>query len=440
MKYKHSFYNINLKEEGYNVESDNLYYNVISGKFAEIPTDINLDNPPKELIDNWFVVTTDKDEPSEYVSYQKYTITNDYPSFVALVITTTMKCNYNCEYCFEQHKGLDMTPEMLQNMKEYIKNEIDRNTNLKKFQLCFFGGEPLLRLDIIKEISEFVIPICEERNIEYIPNIVSNGYFLTKDVSNQLKDYKITSVQIAIDGFKNTYTAIRHTTNDAYDRVLKNIEESILPINIRLNVTRNNTDEIIALAKEFVQLPSVKDGKNKISLERVKDYSIPLQSGFTDDEWLAFRDRLSKEIDNKEILNKWFRNPTVCYKPCAKVSARTVILCTDGYLYKCENDIGIVSKAIGTIREGINPDNEVNKQYVCSTVNEECKKCKLLPICCGGCCRYEELLYGCKPCKIIKETVRQNINNYLKNDCLATIKVVSPKRYSGSFLAIKSNI
>ena len=422
-KYKYSFYNINLKEEGYDVDSDNLYYNVIRGKFAEIPTDINLDNPPKELIDNWFVCPSELDEPSEYVRYQNLVITNEKPRFVGLMITTTMKCNYNCEYCFEKHKGLDMTPEVLQDIKEYIKQEIDRNDKLQRFQICFFGGEPLLRVDVIKEITEFIIPICEERNIDYAPSIVTNGYFLTKKVSAQLQEYKIGYVQVAIDGFKDTYNATRHITTNAYDRVLQNIEESVVPITIRLNVTRHNTDEIIALSKEIVQLSSIQEGRTKVGIERVKDYSNPLQSGFTDDEWLLFRERLLNEIGIKELINGWFMNPTVFYQPCAKIGTRNVILCTDGYLYKCDNDIGDTQKAIGTIKQGIDVDSKINKQYVCSTVNEECKKCKLLPICCGGRCRYEELLYGCKPCNLIKGTTRQNINNSLKTENISIIKV-----------------
>ena len=64
------------------------------------------------------------------------------------------------------------------------------------------------------------------------------------------------------------------------------------------------------------------------------------------------------------------------------------------------------------MKTGVNSDSKVDKMYVKSTITEECMKCKYLPICCGGKCRYEELHFG-KPCKEIKGRFRQNMQDYL---------------------------
>jgi uncharacterized protein len=307
-----------------------------------------------------------------------------------------------------------MSEETQNDIIAYIKNEIDRNENLKAFHIAWFGGEPLLRLDVIKAISDFVIPYCEEKQIQYNANIVTNGYFLTKEVSQQLKDLQVTNVKIAIDGFAEEYGRIRQISKDAYSKVLQNIENSVIPVNIMLNVTRKNTSEIIDLAKELLLLYSVKSGRTHIGLNRVKEYDASLTNGFTDDEWLEFKNQLLLTLDNNGLANKWFKLPTVALRSCTKLGARNVTLCADGYIYRCDNDTGSIDKAIGTVKQGVDAENKVNKQYVRSTITDICRNCKYLPICCGGSCRYDELYFGCKPCNLVEGKFRQMMQYQIK--------------------------
>lgn len=141
-----------------------------------------------------------------------------------------------------------MQGEVLADTIAYIKKKIDRNTNLKILNIRWFGGEPLMNMDAIRKISNFAIPYCEATNIEYYTLIISNGYYLTKSISVELKELKVEYAQIALDGFEATYRSLRAAPSDAYNTVQKNIENSVLPIVIRLNTTRNSQNEIIELA------------------------------------------------------------------------------------------------------------------------------------------------------------------------------------------------
>lgn len=412
-RYKQSFYNINLVQEGYVEKEKDIIpvYNTLRGKFGYIPDYIDYDNPPEQLLREYFIVSADVDEPERYRQNQIKAIENEYPQQVALTICSTMLCNYQCKYCFENnHKGVDMSDETCSDIIRYIQNEIDRNTNLKSLRIKWFGGEPLMRMDVIKRISEFIIPYCQDRDIQYAAEIVTNGYLLTKEISIELKGFSVNRAQIALDGFEDTYKSLRIAPDDAYQKVLYNIENSVIPVSIRLNTTRHNTDEIIGLAKQLCELSSIQEKRNSLTISRVKEYSKPLSTGFTDKEWLAFRQRRNEF--RASVNNGFVHLDRSSLIPCVNLQKRSVVLCADGYIYRCENDAGYIKRAIGTIKDGIKT-NDTEKKYICSTITGECKQCKYLPICCGGRCRYDELVFG-KSCKLIQGRFRQNMQDYLK--------------------------
>jgi uncharacterized protein len=405
--WKHSFYNINLKEEGYKNAKENEYYNVLMGKFAVIPKNVDLDNPPEEL--KGFLVPSEINQAEILTKQQHDAIYNDYPSAINLTVCPTSACNYKCEYCFEKNKSQhSMDAELIADTINYIKTEIDRNQNLKTFGIKWFGGEPLLNIPAIEQISRFVIDYCQEHNISYTAFIITNGYYYTKGVSEQLKTLKIKTVQISLDGFADDYARTRQVSKDAYERVLNNIENSVIPVVIRINTTRQNKDIVPTLVREIAKMPSVKSGFNKIMVARVKDYCTTLNYGFTDAEWIDFR-KCYAEL--QDVIPPISKVTSAKYIPCGNIQKRHAVIGADGFLYRCDNHIGDIKYAIGTVKEGV-VENSVDKKYVCSTITEECKKCKMLPICAGGSCRYEELLQG-KPCYLVRERFKQNMTHYL---------------------------
>ncbi len=414
MIYKESFYNINVYNEKYtdNPAYEDLYYNTLSGNFAHITATSNLDDA--DLKAKKMAVPENVDEPLLYNRQQEKAIKDDFPSHVFLTVSTTMKCNYDCAYCFEtSKKGKHLEGEVLEDTINYIKTEIDRNPNLKSLGIRWFGGEPLLNIPAIEKISEIIIPYCQERNITYKAQITTNGYFFTKEVSKRLKELKVESAQIALDGFEKTYISTRKAPKDAFRQVLQNITDSVIPVSIRINTTRKNQDEIMELVKELYRSKeTLLNDKNKVNISRVKEYEEPLHYGFTDTEWLEFRERIT---DLKDIMGmqKIADLGKMHIIPCVHNQRRNVFISPDGYLYRCDFMISDPKDRIGSLKEGIIDNNATDKDFVKSTITEECLRCKFLPICCGGLCRYAELRQG-KPCELTKGRFRQNMINYLK--------------------------
>lgn len=320
-----------------------------------------------------------------------------------------------------------MDAEMIADTITYIKNEIDRNQNLKSFSIKWFGGEPLLNIPAIEQISRFTIDYCKQKNIKYSAIIITNGYFYTREVSEKLKELGITSVQIAIDGFAEEYARIRQVSKDSYSKVLQNIEDSVIPVLIRINTNKQNNDIIPELVRGLSKLPSVQSNFNRIMVARVKEYCKSLTYGFTDEEWLEFR----KCYEGIQDVLPTILEPSTLL-PCGNNQKRNVIIGADGLLYRCDFHIGDTNYAIGTLKEGIRINN-IDNAYVCSTITEDCTSCKYLPICAGGRCRYGELYQG-KNCLLIIERFRQNMQNYIKY--VGIPKEKSPNKH-GSMLPLK---
>ena len=69
-------------------------------------------------------------------------------------IITSNECNLNCEYCQnEPHPDLPITPNWKINE---IQDFIGKDPNP---DIAFYGGEPLINMNLIKEISVLIWPL-----------------------------------------------------------------------------------------------------------------------------------------------------------------------------------------------------------------------------------------------------------------------------------------
>lgn len=102
---------------------------------------------------------------------------------------------------------------------------------------------------------------------------------------------------------------------------------------------------------------------------------------------------------------------------CAEV-LNSLVIDSEGYIYKCWNQVGNSSDSIGNITS--NDFDFVNYKHGYwlernPVNNTKCKTCNLLPVCMGG-CPYNDLVLGQKDnCDSIKFNVRETMLNYYNN-------------------------
>lgn len=182
-------------------------------------------------------------------------------SSFGMTLAPTSDCNFRCIYCYE--RDVLRPSYMKKDVQDAIVQELEsRAQNIRSFSVSWYGGEPLLALDIIRELSNRFIQICDEHNIVYSAGIITNGYLLTPDVVTELTKYHVNFYQITIDGTRETHNKSRplRNGNGTYDRIFENLQNCIdlLPmVSLRINVSKNNvtaindiSDKICALGLE----------------------------------------------------------------------------------------------------------------------------------------------------------------------------------------------
>ncbi len=128
----------------------------------------------------------------------------------------TNKCNFRCLHCYNASGENCYTSDELTDL-EILKLFKDLKT-LEPFNVCFCGGETLLRLNVILKAAKIIK--------DKVPNlsIVTNGYLLTEKNLDALLDSGINRIQISLDGnTKETYERLRLKEN-SYEHAINAIK------------------------------------------------------------------------------------------------------------------------------------------------------------------------------------------------------------------------
>ena len=108
---------------------------------------------------------------------------------LGLTIAPTINCNLSCKYCFENPDKHVMTPEIQNQIVKFIRGYAENGT--QQISVTWYGGEPLLCMNQIEKLSTKIMNLCEEFNVGYSADIITNGTLLTKQTAEQLKILKV---------------------------------------------------------------------------------------------------------------------------------------------------------------------------------------------------------------------------------------------------------
>jgi uncharacterized protein len=312
--------------------------------------------------------------------------------FLGLTIAPTLNCNLDCRYCFETPYPGMMDERAINGVIEFVKKYID--SGIKRFDVAWYGGEPLLGIDIIEKLSRAFITLTEEHKVSYSAYIITNGTLLTRTTAEKLKELKVRGVQVTIDGPEETHNKRRpfRTGEGSFNRIFSNVKEAtgIIPISLRTNVDTLNVDETLDFYKKLEQEEWFKQSLGKminVHYGYVRKYSSSCKC--SKEESLEESDFYSRQLELTRHLSlctgKFDYFPSLS-SGCGASSINSYVVGPRGELYKCWNHVGTEDKIVGNVFEPV----EYNPLYI-SYLSEsfekdpECIRCKYLPICMGGC-------------------------------------------------------
>ena len=81
-----------------------------------------------------------------------------------------------------------MSKDIQDKIVEYVRRQV---STISQLSVNWYGGEPLLAIDVIESLTEHFLKICKENNITYSSTIITNGYLLDMETVNRLIEYQI---------------------------------------------------------------------------------------------------------------------------------------------------------------------------------------------------------------------------------------------------------
>lgn len=130
-------------------------------------------------------------------------------------LDVTYKCNLRCNHCFNS-SGAPIKCEM---SDEKLIEIVESLAHLKVSSLCFFGGETLLKYDVITKMAKKFKDVFPKGAV----NLVSNGLLFNREKAEGLKNAGISLIQFSLDGISDdSYDFIRNS-NGKLSKVLESI-------------------------------------------------------------------------------------------------------------------------------------------------------------------------------------------------------------------------
>jgi uncharacterized protein len=381
-------------------------YNALSNTLMELDKDYydilesfrNHECFPGECVDNDFIallcenkiMLEDAEEDLLLLSrqYFRHALSFD-SSRLVLTICPTLRCNFRCPYSFE-HSQSD-TAVMTSDTVDRILNFIKSYKNIRYLSLAWYGGEPLLAFDVIRDITEKI----KSLDIEFEgAGIITNGYLLDPQKIAQLNDLKINSIQITLDGPEEVHDTRRVLAGGGptYRSIINNVD-ALMNSNykgvctIRVNIDKHNFNRYIelrsAILEQFKEKKlSVYAGHINIATGNSYDHTCTMDMH----EWKDFTFEAHR-ISGQGIGG--FYPSGNLDSLCIATTYLGFVIGPQGELYKCWEDVGNPGMSIGSIfldKAVTNPELQALYSIGIDAYSDvNCRECAVLPICGGGC-------------------------------------------------------
>ena len=140
-----------------------------------------------------------------------------------ITIITSLDCNFHCTYCYENHNGERLNEHSSKKIIDFISSKL--NENYDELLVTWYGGEPLLMIDLIYDMETKLNELCKKHNTKYNSYITTNGYLINKSIINKFKKMYLQNICITLDGNKNDHDSRRKLANgkSTFDQIVKNI-------------------------------------------------------------------------------------------------------------------------------------------------------------------------------------------------------------------------
>lgn len=163
-----------------------------------------------------------------------------------LIVLPTEKCNFRCTYCYETFALGRMSPAITGGIARLLEVRVPE---LDVLTLSWFGGEPMLALPIVIQLSGHAKRLCETSACHFRSGMTTNGWHLDALTLERLLDVGVQAFQISLDGDEETHNLTRKSANGSgtFQRIWTNLlalraVERPFSITLRLHISPTNAE------------------------------------------------------------------------------------------------------------------------------------------------------------------------------------------------------
>lgn len=319
----------------------------------------------------------------------------------ALCLHIAHDCNMCCKYCFagEGEYSGDRSLMSFEVGKRALDFLIEQSGSRKNLEVDFFGGEPLLNFDVVKQLVAYARSIEKEKGKNFRFTLTTNGVLLNDEVM-EWANKECYNVVLSLDGRKETNDRMRRTRNDkgTYDLILPKFQKMAKERNqqgyyIRGTYTHYNTDfanDILHLAdlgfEQLAMEPVVTDPKMDYALQESDIPKLKEQYDLLAKE-MCKRNREGKGFTFFHYMIDLEGGPCI-YKRISGCGVGTDYMAVTpwGDLYPCHQFVGDEKFLLGNVFDGVKNTDIVNEFKLCNVYSREaCQDCFAKLYCSGGC-------------------------------------------------------
>ena len=319
----------------------------------------------------------------------------------ALCIHIAHDCNLACQYCFaeegEYHgRRALMSYEVGKKALDFL---IANSGNRKNLEVDFFGGEPLMNWQVVKDLVAYGREQEKLHDKKFRFTLTTNGVLLDDEVM-EFCNREMGNVVLSIDGRKEIHDKMRPFRKGAgsYDLIVPKFQKFAESRNqdkyyVRGTFTRNNLD----FSEDVLHLANL--GFKQISVEPVVAEPTEPYALKEEDLPQLFEqyDKLAAEMVKRHKDGKDFNffhfmidlegGPCVAKRLSGCGSGTEYLAVTPwGDFYPCHQFVGNEKFLLGNVDDGI-VKTEICDEFKCCNVyaKEKCRNCFAKFYCSGGC-------------------------------------------------------
>lgn len=319
----------------------------------------------------------------------------------ALCIHIAHTCNLNCSYCFAsqgKYHG-DRSMMSIETGKRALDFLVENSGTRHNLEVDFFGGEPLMNLDVVKQMVAYARSIEKEHNKNFRFTLTTNGMLIDDDLID-FANREMSNVVLSLDGRKEIHDRYRvdYTGKGSWETIVPKFKKLVEARGgknyyMRGTFTHANPDFLNDI-KQMLDL-----GFTELSMEPVvcaegdpseltnDDLQIVMEQYEKLAELMRERDKEGRPFTFYHYMIDLTGGPCI-YKRISGCGSGTEYMAVTpwGDLYPCHQFVGEEKFRLGDIWNGVSNTEVVEEFASCNVyARQECRDCWAKLYCSGGC-------------------------------------------------------